>query len=117
MLIFSALILFAIIFCLNIAAFVLLLPLMAAAAVLFAVNAAGISCGMKSAPVLWDIITVLTAFKTVSLLSTNIFLSAAVTADLCRLFICYLLCSVAMVIWWMVRESELRHCFRFGGLK
>jgi len=107
MLIFSALMFLAIIFLLRLAAFVLLIPIVTAAAVIITVNAIGINCGMRHAPVFWDIATAAAALKAVSLLSSNIFLGQAVACDFYKLAICYLLCSVALVIWWMIRECRV----------
>ena len=105
MFVFSALILFAIVIAVNLAAAALLFPIAAAAIIIAAVNLIGIKCDMGFAPIVWDIATAITGFISSGLVGKNILFGQAVACDFYRLIIYYLLCSVALVIWWMIRES------------
>ena len=109
MFVFSALILFAIVIAVNLAAVALLFPVAAAAIIIAAVNLIGIKCDMGFAPVIWDISTVITGFLSAGLVCESMMFNQAVACDFYKLIIGYLLCSVAMVIWWMIRENR-RSC-------
>ena len=110
MFVFSALILFVIVIAVNLATVALLFPI-AAAAIIVAVNLIGIKCDMGFAPIVWDIATAITGFISSGLVGESMMFGQAVACDFYRLIIGYLLCSVALVIWWMIRES--RHvCMR-----
>ena len=110
MFVFSALILFAIVIAVNLAAAALLFPIAAAAIIIAAVNLIGIKCDMGFAPVIWDISTAITGFLSSGLVGESMMFNQPVACDFYRLIIYYLLCSVALVIWWMIRES--RYAFR-----
>ena len=65
---------------------------------------------MGFAPIAWDISTVIAGFISAGLVGESMMFGQAVACDFYRLIICYLLCSVALVIWWIIRES--RYAFR-----
>ena len=110
MFVFSALILFVIVIAVNLAAAALLFPIAAAAIIIATVNLIGIKCDMGFAPIVWDIATVIVGFMSAGLVGENMMFGQAVACDFYRLIIYYLLCSVALVIWWIIRES--RYAFR-----
>ena len=109
MFVFSALILFAIVIAVNLAAVALLFPVAAAAVIIVAVNLAGIKCDMEFAPIIWDIATVITGSLSAGLMGESMMFNQPVACDFYKLIIGYLLCSVVMVIWWMIRENR-RSC-------
>ena len=109
MFVFSALILFVIVIAVNLAAAALLFPIAAAAIIIASVNLIGIKCDMGFAPISWNIATAITGFISSGLVGKNMLFDQAVACDFYRLIIYYLLCSVALVIWWMIRESR-RSC-------
>lgn len=106
MFVFSALILFVIVITVNLAAAALLFPIAAAAIIIAAVNLIGIKCDMGFAPIVWDITTVIAGFMASGLVGENMIFGLPIACDFYRLIIGYLLCSVAFVIWWMIRESR-----------
>ena len=102
MLLFAAIIYFFIVAVMGLSAAILIAPLVVGAVILFIVNVIGTSTEHGIAPILWDIYTVITAFRGTLMLGSNIFFDEPL--DLPGLWKEYLIGSAIALGWWIIRE-------------